>query len=83
MLVAVGVAVGGVEVAVGTGVEVPVGTGVGACVGVAVGLLVGEGEGVAVFVGVGVGVGAPPVVKKLGITCPRLSTGVGKLSAYM
>ena len=74
----VGVDVG---VFVGVLVGVDVGVDVGVLVGVDVDVFVGVGDGVLVAVGVGVGV--PPDVKKLEITCPRLSTGAGRPSPYM
>ena len=76
-----------VEVLVGVAVAVlvTVGDGVGVLVAVAVGdgVLVAVGDGVAVLVAVGVGVGAPPEVKKLEMTCPRLSTGAGRPIEYI
>jgi len=72
---------GGGDVGVLVGVDV--GTLVDVEVGVAVGIDVGVFTGVAVGLVVGVGTGVPPVVKKFGITCPRLSTGAGRPRAYM
>ena len=54
-------------------VAVVVGEGVLVLVGVAVGVLVA----------VDVGVGVPPEVKKLEMTCPRLSTGAGSPIEYI
>jgi len=74
-----------VEVLVGVAVAVLVAVGIGVLVAVAVGegVLVAVGDGVAVLVAVGVGVGAPPEVKKLEMTCPRLSTGAGRPIEYI
>ena len=65
---------------------------VGGLVGVEVGKLVAVGDGAVVLVvvggagvlvAVGDGVEVPPEVKKLEMTCPRLSTGAGRPSEYM
>jgi Na+-translocating ferredoxin:NAD+ oxidoreductase RnfD subunit len=74
-----------VEVLVGVAVAVLVAVGIGVLVAVAVGegVLVAVGDGVAVLVAVGVGVGMPPEVKKLAMTCPRLSTGAGRPIEYI
>ena len=73
----------GVWVGVGEGVPVFVGVGEGVFVDVGEGVFVAVGVGEGVLVDVGVGVGFPPPVKKLEMTCPRLSTGAGRPSAYM
>jgi len=68
---------GGVEVAVGGLVGVEVGDGAAVFVAVGAVVLVGVG-GAGVLVAVGDGVEVPLEVKKLEMTCPRLSTGAGR-----
>ena len=78
----VGVGEGGF-VDVGEGIVVPVGEGVVVIVGDGVVVPVGVGTGVLVVVGEGVGTGVPLVVKRPGVTWPRLSIGDGRFSSYI